>query len=378
MNPRRTYLDHNASAPVRPEAKAAMLAALELAGNPSSVHAEGRAARGVIERARADVATLVGAPAAEVVFTSGGSEAVNTVIRSGYDAILHAGIEHDCVRETASATGSRIVEIPVDGRGLVSEDGLERALEQVDAARSRVLVCLQLANNETGVVQDVGRLAERARQQGAEVFCDAVQAAGKLPLDLAALHVDAIAISGHKIGGPKGVGALVSRAGWRSVPLVRGGGQEQRRRAGTENVVGIAGFGAAARAAQSGLADMARIAALRDRLEAGVRRLSPDLRIPGETAPRLANTSCLIVPGRGAETTLIAFDLAGIAISSGAACSSGKVAPSKVLAAMGIPAAEARCALRVSLGWSSRADDVERFLAVWQQVVVRPDRHRVA
>lgn len=367
MRAPRVYLDHNASSPLRPEARAAVIAALELAGNPSSVHGEGRSARAVIEAAREDVAALVGARIEDVVFTSGGSEAANTVVRSGFDVIAMAGIEHDSVREAALASGARIVELAVDGNGLIDGDHMDRSLAELGAERGRVLVCLQLANNETGVIQPVAGLAARARSHGAVVLTDAVQAAGKVPVSFADLGVDAMVVSAHKLGGPKGVGAIVAGPAVRLVPLVRGGGQERRRRAGTENVAGIAGFGATARAARSSLDRMVALGGMRNRLEREILAATPGVRMIGAGAGRLPNTSCLAMPGRAAETQVIRFDLAGFSVSSGAACSSGKVGRSQVLAAMGL-GPDAASAVRVSLGWSTTDDEITRFVAAWTEI----------
>lgn len=374
MSAPRTYLDHNASSALRPEARAAMLAAFETSGNPSSVHAEGRAARAIIEEAREDVARLAGARAADVIFTSGGTEAVNTVIRSGFDAIAFAGIEHDCVRQAALATGARIVELPVDADGLIEGEAIDR----LDAATGRMLVCLQYANNETGVIQPVAELAARAMAKGAHVLVDAVQAAGKIEIEIRALSADAVILSAHKLGGPKGAGAIVTSGAWTPSPLIRGGGQERGRRAGTENVAAIAGFGAAARTALRDLGDMKRIAGLRDRLVDGTRDLTPSALLIAEHAPRLANTALIAWPDAKAETLVMALDLEGIAISAGAACSSGKVGKSATLVAMGLAPAIRDSAIRVSLGWSTTDEDIERFLAAWAAVTARMEKRRVA
>ncbi len=374
MSAPRTYLDHNASSPLRPEARAAMLDALEASGNPSSVHAEGRAARAIVEDARETVARLAGARAGDVMFTSGGTEAANTVIRSGFDAIAFAGIEHDCVRQAALATGARIVELPVDADGLIEGEAIDR----LDAATGRMLVCLQYANNETGVIQPVAQLAARAKAKGAHVLVDAVQAAGKIEIEVKALSADAVILSAHKLGGPKGAGAIVTTGGWTPAPLVRGGGQERGRRAGTENVAGIAGFGAVARVALRDLDDMSRIASLRDRLVDGARGLTPDAVLVAEGAPRLANTALLAWPEAKAETLVMALDLEGAAVSAGAACSSGKVGNSATLAAMGLPATIRDSAIRVSLGWTTTDEDIERFLAAWAAVTARMEKRRVA
>ena len=377
MTGERTYLDHNASAPLRPEARAAIVAAMDAIGNPSSVHREGRAARALIEDAREHVAALADARAADVTFTSGGSEAANAVVRSGYDVIIFSEIEHDCVREAAVASCARLMPVPVDRNGVVEIDRVGEALARVDTNAARVLLCLQSANNETGVIQPVAHAAAMARAAGADVLVDAVQAAGKLPISLADSGAHALAVSAHKLGGPKGVGAVITTPDWRLAPLIRGGGQEKRRRAGTENVPGIVGFGAAARAALENFADMRRITALRDHLEREARAAAPGTEIAGGGAERLGNTSCLLMPGTSAETAVIRFDLAGVAVSSGSACSSGKVGQSHVLAAMGL-GARAGQAIRVSLGWTTTESDVERFLDIWRVIHARQEQRWIA
>ncbi len=321
----RTYLDWNASAPLRPEARAAVSAALDLPGNASSVHAEGRKLRGIIEGARDDVARLVGADAADVVFTSGATEANAAVMAGGWDRIFVAGIEHDSVLQPARASGVTIVDVgaAVDGVAM-----MERMAEQVLGAGTglgRALVSLQLANNETGVLQPVAETAAFCRSHGVSFHTDAVQAAGRIAIDVAALDVDYLSLSAHKIGGPKGIGALVLRDGAALRPLIAGGGQERRRRGGTENVAAIAGFGAAARAARMELAEMETQRARRDMLERAVLQVTPTAVVIGGAGQRLANTSCIAVPGTAAETLVIKLDLAGIAVSAGSACSSGKV-----------------------------------------------------
>ncbi|HYE51622.1 MAG TPA: cysteine desulfurase family protein [Azospirillaceae bacterium] len=354
----QAYLDWNATAPLRPEARAAMLEALDEAGNPSSVHAFGRRARRRVEDARAAVAALAGADAAGVVFTGSGTEANNLALAAAPERrLLVSAVEHASVLEAAPGAS----RIPVDGQGRVDPDALGRLL----AGGPPALVSVMAANNETGVLQPLEEIARVARSHGALLHVDAAQAAGRVPFDMGVLGVDLATLSAHKLGGPQGVGALLLRPGLEPRPLLRGGGQERRRRAGTENVAGIAGFGAAARAALAGLGAYADVAALRDRLEAAVMAEAPEARIAGRDAPRLPNTSCIALPGVPAETQLMALDLAGVAVSSGSACSSGKVKVSHVLEAMGWPAELAGCAVRVSLGWDSRADEVERFLAAW-------------
>jgi cysteine desulfurase len=361
------YLDHNATTPVRPEAVDAVAATLASVGNPSSVHGPGRAARRRLEDARDAIAALVAVAPAQVVFTSGGSEA-NALALLGSGAVPAAvsAIEHDSVLRNARDA----MLIPVDRHGVVDLAALERLLGGASAPR---LVSVMLANNETGVIQPVADVARLARARGALVHCDAVQAAGKIAVDMAALDVDMMSLSAHKLGGPQGVGALVLRDGVAVRPLFAGGGQERGRRAGTENLPGIAGFGAAAAAARRDLENgsSARVTALRDRLEAQLRRAAPQAVIHGSGANRLPNTSCIGLPGVAAETQVMALDLAGVAVSSGAACSSGKVRTSHVLGAMGVAPDAAGCAIRVSLGWNSSEDDVDRFLAAWCGLAAR-------
>ena len=367
------YMDHNATTAVRPEARDAVALALALTGNPSSVHGSGRTARRLVEDARDAVAALVGAEPAWVVFTSGGTEANNLALRvlPKRAPILCSAVEHASVLSVMDG----IVEIPVDGDGVVDLGALEALLAGEDTP---ALVSVMLANNETGVLQPVADVAALAHEHGALIHCDAVQAAGKMAIDFRALGCDLMSLSAHKIGGPSGVGALVVTSGVEGdlalIPMLRGGGQERGRRAGTENVPGIAGFGAAARAAREGLADFARLGRWRERIENRLRQHA-DSRVYGFGAPRLANTSCLTMPGVEAETQVIQLDLAGVAVSAGAACSSGKVEPSRVLAAMGVDANEAATAIRVSLGWSTTEDDADKFVEAWIQVYGQAQAH---
>ena len=358
------YLDHNATTPVRPEAAEAVVAALALTGNPSSVHRHGRMARRLVEDARERVAALVGAEVAEVVFTGGGTEANALAVRgAGRSRVLVSSIEHVSVLDAFESAEP----IPVDGDGIVDLDALEAMLAAEDVP---ALVSVMLANNETGVVQPVAAVAALARRYGALAHCDAVQAPGRIVVDMKALGVHMMSLSAHKIGGPAGVGALIVAD---EVPLaatVRGGGQERRRRAGTENVPGIAGFAAAAEAAGA-VEDAARMARLRDRLERGVRELVPATKIFGSGVPRLPNTSCFAMPGVASEVQVMALDLGGIAVSAGSACSSGKVAPSHVLRAMTADDEYAACALRVSFGRTNIDQDVDRFLEVWGRLYAR-------
>ncbi|MEE8272041.1 MAG: cysteine desulfurase family protein [Alphaproteobacteria bacterium] len=355
---RSVYLDYNATAPLRAEARAAVVDALMETGNPSSVHRFGQAARRRVEDARDAVAALAGVAPAQVIFTSGATEANNTVLAPGNTRrILASAIEHDSVLAAVDAE-----RVPVTPAGVVDLDALDAML----AASTRpALVAVMAANNETGVIQPVAEAAAVAHRHGAVLHCDAVQLAGKAPLDFARLGADSLSLSAHKLGGPQAVGALVVRDGLEVPRLLRGGGQERRRRAGTENVAGIAGFGAAARAALAGLRAYGALAALRDGLERRIAAACPDAMVFGQAAPRIANTSCIVMPGVAAETQLMGFDLAGIAVSAGAACSSGKVAASHVLQAMGADTAAANGAVRVSLGWDTGPDDVDRFVEAW-------------
>jgi len=384
----RAYLDHNATTPVRPAVAQAMARALMLPGNPSSVHGEGRAARAAVERAREQIAALVGAKAANVVFTSGGTEANATVLSPGLmdcsggrDCVrtpamllLRGATEHSCVIDGHRFPAGAVEAIPVDGDGVADLGWLEARLERLAAEQpgARALVSLHLANNETGVIQPVAELAALAKRFGALIHSDAVQAAGKIAIDINDLAVDVLTLSAHKLGGPKGVGAIVFRTGALELadkPL-RGGGQERGWRAGTENVPGIVGFGVAAELAGEALAGEAiRLAALRDTLEAGMLALAPDTAIFGRRSPRLPNTSAFSTPGVTTETMLIKLDLAGIALSSGSACSSGKVKASHVLAAMGVDPAMSAGALRASLGWTTSAAEIDQCLAAYAQAL---------
>ncbi len=366
--PKRVYLDHNATAPLRPEAKAAMSTALDVTGNPSSAHSEGRKARAVIEEARESVARLVGAKASEVVFTSGASESNAWVMAQPWSTIFVSGIEHESVLGPARANRAARIEFGADVNGVArAEMVADHILRR--AAPGRAVVSLQLANNETGVLQPVAEIAAFGREHGLIMHSDAVQAAGRVDVDFHALGVDLMSLSAHKIGGPKGVGALIIRDRLDLVPLIRGGGQERRRRAGTENLPAIAGFGAAAEAARTGLAGISRVAKLRDQLEAEVRNISPAAQIVGANVPRLANTSVIALPGTSSETLVIRLDLAGIAVSAGSACSSGKVGRSHVLDVMGLDDEVAKSAIRVSLGIDTTEHDIAAFIAAWTAIV---------
>ncbi len=353
------YLDYNATAPLRPEARAAIEAALGICGNPSSVHGFGRRARRLVEDSRERIAALVGAHPAQVIFTSGGTEANNLALTgTGRARRIVSAVEHDSVLRTAPEAA----RAAVDGEGALD---LEQLSAMLSGDGPPALLSLMLANNETGTVQPLRKAAELARGHGALVHCDAVQAAGKIPVDVAALGADLLTLSAHKLGGPTGVGALIVGDGIDLAPLIAGGGQERRRRAGTENLPGIAGFGAAAEAALAGLDAYAEIAVLRDNLETRALAAVPGARVFGAGAPRLPNTSCLALPDTAAETQVMALDLAGIAVSAGSACSSGKVESSHVLRAMGAGEDAAERAIRISLGPESAAADIDRFLDAW-------------
>ncbi len=364
----RTYLDHNASAPLRPAARAAMLAACDAVGNPSSVHAEGRRARAIIETAREEVAALVGAKPSEIVFTSGATEANNMVMAAGWKAISVSAIEHDSVLAPARALGAKVIALPASGDGVVELPAVAEALAHATAGTSRVLLSVMMANNETGVIQPVAEAAHMAKTLGISLHVDAVQGPGRLPVDFASLGADTLTFSSHKLGGPRGVGALVIRDGSSLPALIKGGGQERRRRGGTENVAGIAGFGAAAAEVAREHDAMRRTAVLRDKLEAGVIAATPEAVIIGGNAGRIGNTSCIALPGKSAETLVIRLDMEGIAVSAGAACMSGKVGANTVITAMGLGEAIARAAVRVSLGPETKDEDIAAFLAAWQKV----------
>jgi cysteine desulfurase len=330
------------------------------------VHRFGRLARRLLDEARESVAGSVNTAPASLLFTSGGSEANDLAIAGsvagGLRRLVVSAIEHPSVLATARAQGVECVEVDVGPDGVVGIEQLERLLAESETS---TLVCVMLANNETGVVQPMRDVVALAHARGARVLCDAVQALGKLDIDFDGLGVDMMSLSGHKIGAPQGVGALVVRDGVELSPQLRGGGQEKGMRAGTENVPGIAGFGAAAQLVGERLAAMENVRALRDRLEAEVTAIAPGAVFYGAAAERLANTSNFSVPGLSAETQLIGLDLAGVAVSSGSACSSGKVHLSHVLGAMGVGEDLARNAIRVSLGWETAAADIDRFIAAW-------------
>lgn len=376
--PTRTYLDHNSTSRLRREALTAIQDALQAhAANPSSLHSEGRAARARLERARGQVARLVGASSREVVFTSGGSEAIAAAVRGVCDRapgelrrIVVSAVEHSAVLEAARLAAGRgfvVVRVPCSEDGRVETD---RFLLQLGS--DVALAALQLANNETGVLQPVPQIGRACRERGVPFLVDAVQAAGKVAVDLQQTFADLLVISGHKLGGPQGTGALVVREGIVLSPLIGGGAQEKRRRGGTEAVAALAGFGMAAEAARLSLADETnRLLRLRARLETRLREAFPGIRFHGQMAPRLPNTVNFALPGVPGETLVIALDLAGFAVSTGSACASGAVEPSHVIQAMGFDEEESRGAVRISLGWSTVDEDIERFLSALPAVVAQ-------
>lgn len=384
----RIYFDYNASAPLSEAAREAVVAALNVTGNPSSVHQEGRAARALVESARRDVAALCGAKPDHVFFTSGATEAANTLLTPLYKMgrselrlshLYVSATEHPCMLSGGRFAAENMTVLPVDHQGIVDLDVLEQALKAHDKSKGLPLVAVQWANNETGVIQPVEKIGALVKAAGGFFIVDAVQAAGRIALDIAAASADYLILSSHKIGGPKGVGAVVAISDLvMPSALVRGGGQEKGHRAGTEALPLIAGFGAAARealAAQQEGSNLPRWSdTIRTTIENGVRKLADDVLVHGDTVPRLPNTSFISLPGMKAETMQIAFDLGGIALSAGSACSSGKVGASHVLAAMGY---EDECgALRVSTEKSTTMQDAEAFLTIFERLVARRDQTR--
>ncbi len=371
------YLDHNASAPLLPEARAAMVAALDLCGNPSSVHGHGRALRNLIETARSHVAKATGAERGQVVFTGSATEAITQAVVAGSrtfkaDGIVVSAGEHMAVLKAAEATGLPVTRVGLDADGLIRVEEIAAAVSDADAAGRRLLVCVHLVNNETGVIQPVDRIEVLVGPTAHYLFVDAVQGFGKVALEFSSRAPDMVAVSAHKIGGPAGAGALLMKGHADNVRLIPGGGQEQGRRGGTESAAAITGFGAAAEVFPSrfyaaNVSELIRIA------EAGMRSVAPDLVVFGEKADRIGNVSNFAVPGLKNSVAMMGLDLLGLSVSSGSACSSGKVGPSHVLAAMGVSPELGECALRLSLGWSSTTDDVEAFLRGFGEVV---GRHR--
>lgn len=377
------YLDHNASAPLLPEAREALLAALDLTGNPSSVHGHGRALRASVDAARTKIARLAGAERDQVVFTGSATEAITQAIIGGakafgVDAIVTSAAEHAAVLKAAEATGLPVKQVGLDADGLIRVDEIAAALKAADSVGMKLLVAVHLVNNETGVIQPVDRLEVLVGPTPHFLFVDAVQAFGKIGLEFSSRAPDMVALSGHKIGAPAGIGALLMKGHADQVRLIPGGGQETGRRGGTEAAALIAAFGAAAdafptRFYQANVSELVRIA------EDGMRLIAPDLVVFGEKADRIGNVSNFAVPGLKNSVSMMGLDLAGLSVSSGSACSSGKVGPSHVLAAMGVSPELSECAMRVSFGWNSTVDDVEAYLKGFGEVVGRHRaRHGVA
>ncbi|MDC7742245.1 cysteine desulfurase family protein [Rhizobium binxianense] len=380
MAPPRLYLDWNATAPLHPAAREAIMRAIDIFGNPNSVHGEGRAARAAIEGARRKVAALVGTDAGNVVFTSGATEAANLVLTPDFrmgrtplqlGRLYFSAIEHPAVREGGRFAKDKMTEIPVTEAGIVDLDALGALLDAHDKAAGLPMVAIMLVNNETGIVQPVEAAAKIVHAHGGLFVVDAVQAAGRIGLDINRIGADFMIVSSHKIGGPKGAGALIARGeALMPRPLIQGGGQERGHRSGTQNSLALIGFGAAAEAAVEELETRnAAIGAMRERLEAGMRQVACDVMIHGEGGERVANTIFFTLPGLKAETGQIAFDLEGVALSAGSACSSGRLGESHVLTAMGRDAKLG--ALRISLGFSTTEEDVDRAIAAFAKIACR-------
>ena len=377
MSVSTTYLDHNASAPLLPEARDAIVAALGLVGNPSSVHSHGRVLRALVDESRAQVAKLAGATREQVVFTGSATEAITQAIIGGAKALGVGGIvvsagDHTAALKAAEATGLPVTIVGLDADGYIKIDEIAGAMARADQLGAKLLVAVHLVNNETGVIQPVDRIEVLVGASPHYLFVDAVQAFGKMTLEFRTRAPDMLAISAHKIGGPAGVGALLMKGHADQVRLIPGGGQETGRRGGTEAAALIAGFGAAADA----FADRfyrANVSELVRTAEEGMRNMAPDLVIFGETAERIGNVSNFAVPGLKSAVAMMGLDLKGISISSGSACSSGKVGPSHVLKAMGVPAELSECAMRLSVGWNSTEADIAAFLAGFSEVL---GRHR--
>ncbi len=370
------YLDFNATGIPTPGVLEAVDGYLKNTGNPSSVHHRGREARGTVDEARESVAELVGVKSSAVIFTSGGTEANNQALRSiGAKTLIISAIEHDSTIGAAYASGKEVIEIPVTTGGVVDLEALKKALAKAEAP---VIVSVMMANNETGVIQRIKEIVKIAQGAGALVHTDAIQAAGRFPVDFNDLGVDMMSLSGHKLNGLSGVGALIFKPCVKINPLILGGGQEFGWRSGTENVPGIVAFGTAAREAILNFEKTNNIKHLRDELEAGILMICPDAKVFGAGEQRIYNTSCLAMPGVRSETQVMAFDLEGVCISSGAACSSGKVRTSHVLTAMGVEKDLADCAIRVSLGWTTTKADIAHFIMVWEELYARTHKKLAA
>jgi cysteine desulfurase len=377
MNATGTYLDHNASAPLLPEAREAVLKALEMTGNPSSVHAHGRALRALVDEARGKVAKLAGATREQVVFTGSATEAITQAIVGGARALGVEGVVvsagcHTAALKAAEATGLPVTTVGLDENGMIRVEQIAEAMARADSFGAKLLVAVHLVNNETGVIQPVDRIEVLVGTSPHFLFVDAVQALGKIELEFASRAPDMMALSAHKIGGPQGVGGLLMKGHADQVRLIPGGGQETGRRGGTEAAALIAGFGAATEAFASHY-NAASPTHLLERAETGLRALASDAVIFGENAERIGNTLNFAIPGVKNSVAMMGLDLRGISISSGSACSSGKVGPSHVLKAMGVPAELSECAMRLSVGWNSTEADIDAFLEGLTEVL---NRHR--
>lgn len=362
----RIYADYNATAPLRPEAKAAMVSALGLTGNPSSVHAEGRKARALVEGARETIAAAIGACRDDIAFTGGGTEAVALALRgalraAGNAKLITSAIEHDAVTTIAGDVSAW----PVKSNGVVDLDWLRAEVAAAAGRGERPLVSLMLVNNETGVIQPVAEAAEIAHKAGGLIHCDAIQALGKIEVSIIDLEVDYLSLSAHKVGGPHGIGATYVKPGAPFAAVQTGGGQEFGRRAGTENVAGIAGFASAVTLATRGIEIYQSLGEHRDRMEEKLKAAAPSLQVHGSGAARVAGVSCFGVEGLPSETQIMGLDLAGFAVSAGSACSSGKVKPSRVLTAMGLGDTAARSAIRASFGWQTVWQDFDALAEAW-------------
>ena len=371
------YADYNATAPLRPEARDAMLAALDIGANPSSVHGPGRAARKLLETARAQIGVAIGARAQDVIFTSGGTEASALALNGiaakldGKCTLLISAIEHEAVMKNAGYAGVSMETAYVTADGLIDLSWLRDRLSRWDQDRDGTpVLALMMANNETGVIQPVAEAAALVREAGGLTHCDAVQGLGKVMVNVNLLGVDYLALSAHKVGGPQGVGALWVRSGAPLKPVLFGGGQERSLRSGTENLSGIAGFGAAAEAGVRDIAKLQALAPLRDAMEAKL-AAELDIWIFGREVERLPQTSNFAISGFRAETQVMAMDLAGVAVSSGSACSSGKVKRSLVLSAMGVEDDLSESAIRVSFGWNSKPEDFDAVADAWLKAARR-------
>lgn len=371
MNSTAVYLDYNATSPIRSEVSAVVAHELLVGGNPSSVHRFGRLARSSVDKARNAVSQLVSAFPESVIFTSGGTEsnslAIESFVSGGIKNLFVMSTEHDSVLGAAYNSGARVHEISVLPSGIINLNNLRSLLIDFDCAG----VVVQLANNETGILQPISEVADISHQFGALVHCDAVQAPGRIEVNVNELCADTYSLSSHKIGGPQGVGALIALDLNIIKPQLIGGGQEQGLRAGTENVPGISGFGYAASQSKFNAEESLRLSTIRDNLESYLLNNFPSLVVIGSDVPRLPNTTCFLLPGLESETQVIAMDISGIAISAGAACSSGKVGPSHVLKSMGINSENANCAIRLSFGWATSAEEIDRFISAWSELALR-------